>query len=89
MGAYPSAIRDCERARLASDDIDLYVNLTAAFALSGDMAKAVQTKEQLLKADPRFTIGGMEASMSGRNEKVIESVRAHVIAGLRKAGVPE
>jgi Flp pilus assembly protein TadD len=89
LGAYETAIRDCERARLASDDAELYVVLTAAYALVGDAAKAAQMKERLLQAEPTFTIAKWESMRTERSAKAVERDRAHLVAGLRKAGVPE
>jgi TolB-like protein/Tfp pilus assembly protein PilF len=89
LGNYETAIRDCERAALARDGPGRYVSLIAAYALSGDAANAARTKEKLLKAEPGFTIRKWEAEQPNRTAKVIELESKRLVAGLRKAGVPE
>lgn len=89
MGAYAEAIRACERAKAGDDSWFVFANLTAAYALAGDMANAAAAKEQLLKGEPKFTIGAYEARRFNNTPKGVAMDRAHLIAGLRKAGVPE
>jgi tetratricopeptide (TPR) repeat protein len=89
MGAYAAAIPECERAKAGNDDSYVFANLVAAYALTGDMARAAQAKAELLKNEPKFTIGNYEAHRYHPTPKGIAMDRAHLIAGLRKAGVPE
>jgi adenylate cyclase len=89
MGAYAAAIPECERAKAGNDDSYVFANLAAAYALTGDMANAAKAKDQLLKSEPKFTIGNYEARRFHNTPKGIAMDKAHLIAGLRKAGVPE
>jgi adenylate cyclase len=89
MGAYAEAIRECERAKAGDDGWFLHAYLAAAHALTGDIVRAGQAKDQLLKSEPRFTIGGYESRRFHPTPKGTAMDRAHLIPGLRKAGVPE
>jgi tetratricopeptide (TPR) repeat protein len=89
LGAYDDAIRACERAATSDDTWAIFANLAAAYALHDDAAKASQAKAKLLQVRPDFTIARYEAKRFSRSPEVIERDRTHLIAGLRKAGVPE
>jgi tetratricopeptide (TPR) repeat protein len=89
LGAYGEAIAACERAAVSDDSWGLLANLTAAYALRGDATKASQTKAKLLQVRPDFTIARFEAKRFSASPEMTERDRTHLIAGLRKAGVPE
>jgi adenylate cyclase len=89
MGAYDEAIRECERSATTQEHWFLHGQLASAYALRGDVAKAAQAKERLLKAIPGFTISRYEARRLNPTPESLAMNRAHFIAGLRKAGVPE
>ena len=89
LGAYDEAVRECERIATASDNWYLYANLTAAHAMRGDAAKAAQAKDKLLKVVPGFTLARYDARHLLVVPEALAMDRAHLVAGLRKAGVPE
>jgi hypothetical protein len=89
MGAYAAAIPECERTKAGDDGWVVFANLAAAYAFTGDTAKAALAKAELLKNEPKFTISNYEAHRYHPTPKGIAMDRAHLIAGLRKAGVPE
>jgi adenylate cyclase len=89
QGAYADAIAACERAAAADDDWIIFSQLTAAYAMSGDVTRATQARVKLLQRRPDFTIAGYEAKRFSMNPEYLKLDRMHVIAGLRKAGVPE
>ena len=89
LGAYDDAITACERAAASDDTWSIFANLAAAHALRGDGAKASQAKAKLLQVRPDFTIARYEAKRFSASQEAIERDRTHLIAGLRKAGVPE
>lgn len=89
LGAYDDAIGACERAAASDDTWAIFANLAAAHALRGDAAKASQAKAKLLQVRPDFTIARYEAKRFSRSPEMIERDKTHLIAGLRKAGVPE
>jgi hypothetical protein len=67
----------------------VYVDLTAAYAQTGDSARAAAAKAQLMKRAPDFTISRLEAKRFSNHPVWVEEIRTHFITGLRKAGVPE
>jgi adenylate cyclase len=90
LGAYDDAIVECERVETDWDNWYRHANLAAAYAMRGDVPKAAQAKDRLLKAVPSFTIARYEARFHpslGPEAKALD--KAHLLAGLRKAGVPE
>jgi len=89
MGDYDRAATSCERAAASADSWLFYANLAAAQAMRGDAVKAAQAKDKLLTVVPSFTISKYEAKRSFRDPDAIARDRQHMVAGLRKAGVPE
>ena len=89
LGDYDAAIAACERAAAAMEAWPLFANLTAAYAMRGDADKATQAKARLLKVQPSFTIGRYEAKRFSSDPSAVILDREHLLAGLRKAGVPE
>ena len=89
MGAYDKAIAACERAAASDDSWNIFANMTAAFAMLGEATKASQAKAKLLQVRPDFTIARFEAKKFSSSPEMIERDRTHLLAGLRKAGVPE
>jgi DNA-binding winged helix-turn-helix (wHTH) protein/TolB-like protein len=89
LGAYDLAVPECERAAAGGDFWLLWANLTAAQAMRGEDAKATQAKARLLADAPSFTISGYEGHRSFRDPAAIARDRETMVAGLRKAGVPE
>jgi hypothetical protein len=53
------------------------------------MERARAAKERLMRGRPGFTIGWIEGYVALQHPVWQEQFRTHVIAGLRKAGVPE
>jgi class 3 adenylate cyclase/tetratricopeptide (TPR) repeat protein len=89
LGEYADAIGECERFLVGNDDfwfVSAY--LAAAYALSDRPAEAGRFKSRLLAAYPDFTIGRYEAKFAG-SPAMLARDRLHLLAGLRKAGVPE
>jgi adenylate cyclase len=89
LGHYKEGIDACERAVADDNGYWTYLDLTAAYAQNGDMARAAAAKAQLMKRVPDFTIARLEAKKFSNHPVWIEEIRTHFIAGLRKAGVPE
>ena len=72
------------------DDWNALANLTAAYAMRGDLDKAVQTRARLLKVMPDFTIARYEKRFHPpMPPEAIALDKAHFVAGLRRAGVPD
>jgi TolB-like protein len=89
LGHYEQAIAECERAAVNVDSYWVYLNLTAAYAQAGDLAKAAKAKAELMRRVPDLTIARFEQKQFSTNPIWVEEIRTHVISGLRKAGVPE
>ena len=89
LAQYGEAINKCGRAMANDNDYWTYLDLTAAYAQTGDMVKAAAAKAQLMRRVPDFSISRLEAKQFSNNPIWIEEIRTHFIAGLRKAGVPE
>lgn len=89
LGAYDDAIAACERAAASDSSFWTHLKLTAAYALRGDAVRAERAKSRLLHLCPDFTIGRYEAKRFNASAEAIERDRLHLIAGLRKAGLPE
>jgi tetratricopeptide (TPR) repeat protein len=89
LGHYEQAIAECERAAVNDDNYWVYLDLTAAYAQAGDLAKAAKAKAELMRRVPDFTIARFEQKQFSTNPIWVEEIRTHFISGLRKAGVPE
>jgi tetratricopeptide (TPR) repeat protein len=89
LGRYEEAIEECERTVVDSNDYWVYLDLTTAYAQTGDMGRAATAKAQLMKRVPDFTIARLEAKQFSNNPTWQREIRDNFISGLRKAGVPE
>jgi len=89
LGRFEDAIASCERATVDSTDYWVYLVLTAAYAQTGDLARAEAAKAQMMKRVPDLTISRFLAKQFSNNPRWMEQIRTNVIPGLRKAGVPE
>jgi hypothetical protein len=63
--------------------------LAAAYAQAGDLARAQQARDELLRRRPQFRLGQLRAEGEAMAPSASQMREAHLIAGLRKAGVPE
>jgi TolB-like protein len=89
LGQYEQALSDCERAVAEGNDYWVYLDLTAAYAQTGDMARAAAAKAQLLKRAPDFTISRLLAKQFSNNPVWNEEIRVRFVPGWRKTGLPE
>jgi len=90
LGRYEEAIVACEKWRAYEDRwFYVYPLLTAAYAQSGDKVKAAAAKAELLKRAPNYTIARYVALQKSDSLKYAELTESHILAGLRKAGIPE
>jgi Flp pilus assembly protein TadD len=89
LGRYQEALSECERAVADNNDYWVYLDLTAAYAQTGDTVRAAAAKAQLMQRAPDFTIARLEAKQFSNHPLWIEEIRTHFIPGLRKVGVPE
>jgi adenylate cyclase len=90
LGNYRQAIVCGERAAAAwGDNYWNYLNLAAAYAQAGDMARAGAARDELMRHVPEFTIARFKAKQWSTHPTWVQQTEEHLIAGLRKAGVPE
>jgi TolB-like protein len=90
LGRYDDAIAACEKW-LAADDqwFPPRVLLLAAYAQSGNAAKAAAEKAVVLQRVPGYSIARYKAIWKSDSPTYQTQTEAHIITGLRKAGLPE
>jgi class 3 adenylate cyclase/TolB-like protein len=91
LGRLDEAIADCEKALAAEDLWPVHLYLMSAYALKADDARAAAEKVTLLKQWPGANVAAFIAhgrKFSNAPEFWEKSERT-VVAGLRKAGLPE
>ncbi|HEY2862951.1 MAG TPA: adenylate/guanylate cyclase domain-containing protein [Casimicrobiaceae bacterium] len=89
LGQYEQALSDCERAVAEGNDYWVYLDLTTAYAQTGDMARASATKAEVMKRVPDFTISRLLAKQFSNSPVWNEEIRTRFVPGWRKAGLPE
>ena len=90
LGHYDEAIAICEKSVALEDNWARRLLLVAAYAQKGEMAKAAVQKTELLKQQPGMSIARYKARQNVDRDSVFwKQTEAHVLPGLRKAGVPE
>ena len=89
LGNYREAIVHGERAAAGFNTYWNYLNLTAAYAQAGDMARAASARDELMRRVPEFTIARFKAKQWSTHPTWVQQTEEHLIAGLRMAGVPE
>jgi adenylate cyclase len=88
-GRYEDAITTYKKVLKQNPNYDLVpVRLSAVYMLAGHKDEARAAVEELLKKNPKLCIESVKASLKRRMYKS-ENIYAHVIEGLRKAGLPE
>jgi tetratricopeptide (TPR) repeat protein len=89
LGRYDDAVASCEKASAENNGWLNLVYLCAAYAQHGDLAKAVASKDALLKQKPGYTIAWYRTTYQTATPEFFELVDRHLAPGLRKAGLPE
>ena len=89
LGHYAAAVVACEQAGALDQWWFDQIFLVAAYAQLGDAAKAATAKAALLRGQPLFTIGAFMAKRRSDDAEYLRQMNAHVLPGLRRAGVPE
>ncbi len=88
-GRYEDAIKTYKKVVKQNPNFDLVpVRLPAVYMLAGYEDEARAAIEELLKNNPKLCIEAVKASLKRRMFKS-ENIYAHVIEGLRKAGLPD
>ena len=90
LGRYDEAITACEKWRAVDDGwFPPRVLLMAAYAQSGNPTKAAAEKAIVLQRVPGYSIARYKALWKSDSPAYQAQTEEHVIAGLRKAGIPE
>ncbi|MFN7572681.1 MAG: tetratricopeptide repeat protein [Betaproteobacteria bacterium] len=89
LGRYDAAVENANRAIAFVPEWMDYVVLAAAYAMQGDERRARRAAAELLKRNPRFTLAWPRQSAVIGDERYVQAVEQHLIAGLRRAGIPE
>jgi tetratricopeptide (TPR) repeat protein len=91
LGRYDDAIAACEKSAAEDEYWTVHAYLVAAYAQKGETAKAATAKVELLKRQPKLTIKWYKDLLLqvSDNTSFHEQDETHLLAGLRKAGIPE
>jgi tetratricopeptide (TPR) repeat protein len=91
LGRLDDAIAACENSIGQYDYWLVYVYLDAAYAQKGETNKAAATKAELLKRKPNLSIENLRAIFQRWSNHPVfhQQTEESVLAGLRKAGIPE
>jgi adenylate cyclase len=89
LGRWDDAIALGEKAAGMSTWYIDQVVLAAAYANNGDRAKAAAAKGELDRLVPGYSIAVWKAKRYSEEPAFLQQSEGHLLAGLRKAGVPE
>jgi adenylate cyclase len=89
QGRYQEAADAAARATAFVPEWPDYLLLTAAYAMAGDLPRAHAAKAELMRLRPGLTIGWLSQSGHRGNALAVQQREQHLLAGLRRAGVPE
>jgi TolB-like protein/Tfp pilus assembly protein PilF len=89
LGQYGDAIQLCERSSALQEHWLTHLTLTAAYAQTGQMDKALAAKARLLKVQPGYTIARFRSLGISDHAVFWQQAETHLLAGLRKAGIPD
>ena len=89
LGNYARAIELCEKSSVLQVWYHDHVILAAAYAQTGDTAKAAAAKAEALRLLPGYSIAVFKARRYSEDPAFVERMEAHLYPGLRKAGFPE
>ena len=89
LGLYEDAAATCRKAAVLKEMLAPYVFLTAVLAQQGEADKAAFARSRLLELNPGYSIALFRRTSLALDGTATQLVESHVIAGLRKAGVPE
>ena len=79
----------CERAAGLTHAWIIPAFLAAAYANHGELAKAREAKDEVLRQQPSYSIAVLKSKRYSANPAYLELAEAQWYEGLRKAGLPE
>lgn len=91
LGRLDEAIAACQKSIGQHDQWLVYVYLIAAYAQKGEANKAAVTAAELLKRKPKLSIESLRTIFQADSNHPVyrQQTEETVLAGLRKAGIPE
>ncbi len=89
LARYADAIDSCVRSTAYAPEWLDYMALAAAYAMHGDAARAASARDELLRRRPSFRVGWLVNETGDMHPRNREQRDRTLIAGLRKAGVPD
>lgn len=89
LGRYAEAIDSCVRATAFTPEWLDYMLLAAAYAMNGDARQAAVARDELLARRPGFRVSWLLQEAAPMHEQTRRQRDQHLVAGLRRAGVPE
>jgi class 3 adenylate cyclase/TolB-like protein len=89
LGRYDDAIADCTKSVALANWWLPHVYLAAAHAQKGDSANAALEKTALLRLRPYVSIADFKGMWYSNHPDFVRQADAHLLPGLRKAGIPE
>jgi len=89
LGRYDEAIDSCTRGLAYAPDWPDFMLLAAAYAMKGDRARAAEARAELLRREPTFAISWLLGTRGAIDPKAAAQRDAHLVAGLRRAGLPD
>jgi len=89
LGRYDEAIASCERNVALDNWWRPHLYLVAAYALKGQPEKAAAEKATLLELRPSASIRDLKRYAYSDDPAFVQQTEAHLLEGLRKAGLPE
>ena len=88
-GHTAEAVAMCERAAGLTHAWIIPAFLAAAYANHGDLSKAREAKDEVLRQQPSYSIAVLKSKRYSANPKYLELAETQWYEGLRKAGLPE
>jgi class 3 adenylate cyclase/TolB-like protein len=89
LGRYDEAIDSCERNVALDNWWRPHLYLVAAYAMKGETERAATEKATLLDLRPSASIADYKRYTYSDNPAFVQQTETHLLAGLRKAGLPE
>jgi len=89
LGRYGDAIAACEKVIALANWWLPNAYLLAAYTQTGDAADAAAAKANALRLRPGLSIADLKDLWYSDNRDFIDQTEKHLLAGLRKAGIPE
>lgn len=84
-----AAVPACEKAAVLYNDAATLLDLIAAYAESGDLAKAGDAKAQLLRIAPGFSIEQLRRKRDSDHPDYLALAERNLYPALRRAGIAE